>query len=160
LSYPGDILGYQSMMSNVPHHVSTEALKPTRICFVPLKTMQGVIERNPAAAMSFLKRMSQDLNEVEEKLYQASIWDVRSRFTRLLLDMKDRFLVSSNVDGVVIEIPVSRLKLAELIGVRPETISRIIRELSDEGVLRFKGRYVRIPNVEALSGQFGGEMAI
>ena len=54
-------------------------------------------------------------------------------------------------DGMVkLELPLSRRDLAAMVGARPESISRAIRRLEDDGIAEFSGRMVTIPEVGRL----------
>ncbi|MCB1153632.1 winged helix-turn-helix domain-containing protein, partial [bacterium] len=54
-------------------------------------------------------------------------------------------------DGnILIELPMSRQDIADMVGARPETIARTIRSLQDDGVATFKGREVMVPDLDAL----------
>jgi len=50
--------------------------------------------------------------------------------------------------GHVLEIPIARQDLAALIGAAPETVSRTIRMLEKDEIVRFNGNKVVIPDLE------------
>ncbi len=53
----------------------------------------------------------------------------------------------------VLELPLSRQDIAALIGASPETISRSITRVQDEGLVRIKGRQVMLRNIDELTRQ-------
>ena len=57
--------------------------------------------------------------------------------------------VNENGD-LIIKLPVSRKDLASAIGTRPETVSRLIEAFEGDSVAFFKGREVRIPDLDDL----------
>ncbi|MFB3135749.1 MAG: helix-turn-helix domain-containing protein [Rhodospirillales bacterium] len=44
----------------------------------------------------------------------------------------------------------ARQDLAAMIGIRPETMSRAIKQLEEDGVAYFSGRSVQVPDVKRL----------
>jgi DNA-binding transcriptional regulator YhcF (GntR family) len=51
----------------------------------------------------------------------------------------------------VVDLAISRTELAQMIGIAPETLSRTLRALADEGVIAFgAGREIVVRKVEAL----------
>ena len=45
---------------------------------------------------------------------------------------------------MIVELPVSRADLAAMLGVRRESLSRAIHELSDEGLVQLIGRHLEL----------------
>jgi CRP/FNR family transcriptional regulator len=61
---------------------------------------------------------------------------------------------SLNEDGEpVLDLPLSRQDIAALIGSTPETVSRSISKVQDEGLARFKGRKVLLQDIDELMRQ-------
>lgn len=55
---------------------------------------------------------------------------------------------------MAVTLPMSRIDLAGMIGVQPETLSRLIMRLRSEGLLRLRGRVIEIPSLSALEHSF------
>jgi CRP/FNR family transcriptional regulator len=55
-------------------------------------------------------------------------------------------------DGAVYEIPVSKNVLASRLGTVPETFSRTLKKLQEEGKIRVKGSQIRILKADSLFG--------
>ena len=54
-------------------------------------------------------------------------------------------------DGVLtLQLPLSRKDVAAVLGARRESIARAIRALEDDGVATFRGRAVRVPDLDTL----------
>jgi CRP/FNR family transcriptional regulator len=56
-----------------------------------------------------------------------------------------------------VEIDISKGQLASLIGTIPETLSRILRRMSEKNILRVKGRKIILINKKALHDIVNGE---
>ena len=99
-----------------------------------------------------------DLEDAEDKLMKGMTLSVRARFAHLLLVLKDRHTkaVKDN-KSLVLELPLARKDLAAMIGIRPETLSRAIRQLEEDGVAEFSGRTVRVADISCLINELGGD---
>jgi len=150
ISFPGETLGYRALLLSEEHQVSAEALKPTTICFIDKSTVRALLDRNPALGLQYLKRAARDASEAEDKFLQSVTLSVRARFAHLLLVMRDRYETVSSDGEVTMELPLSRQDLAAMIGIRPETMSRTIRQFESDGIAHFSGRTVRVPKVADL----------
>lgn len=150
LGYPGDTLGYRSLLSGDVHNNSAEALEPSGVCFIDASTVRTLLTKNPALGLRFLTHAAKDLSAAEDKVLQSTTLPVRARFAHLLLVLKDRYGVVSKDGAMEIDLPLSRQDMAAMIGIRPESMSRTIRSLEEDEIARFSGRRVRIRNIDDL----------
>ncbi|MBM3564972.1 MAG: Crp/Fnr family transcriptional regulator [Alphaproteobacteria bacterium] len=150
LAYAGDTIGYRSFLAGETHHLSAEVLKPSRVCFIEQATARRILEGNPALGLRFLRHATRDLDDAEDKFLQSTNSDIRMRMAHLLFILKDRFATENKDGRMTLELPLSRQDMAAMIGVRPETMSRAIRKLEDDGLAFFSGRTVRVPDTAAL----------
>jgi CRP-like cAMP-binding protein len=150
LAYPGDTLGYRSFLVGEDHGASAEALKPSTICFVNSATVRTLLKHNPALGLQFLQTVARDLGAAEERILQSVTLSVRARFAHLLLVLKDRYATSGKDGTFELELPLARQDLAAMIGIRPETMSRAIKQLEEDGIAYFSGRSVQVPDVKRL----------
>ena len=158
LARAGDTLGYRALLTGNEHKISAGILKKGAVCFIDKGTIHGLIERNPALGHRFLGRAIKDLEEAEDKFLESVTLSVRARFAHLLLVLKDRYAKTAEGDKeLVFELPLSRQDMAAMIGIRPETLSRTVRQFEEDGIAEFSGRTVRVPDVSSLLNEFEGE---
>jgi CRP-like cAMP-binding protein len=155
---PGQTFGYRSFLTGMPHGVSAEALKEGRICQVPAAAVHKMTADNPALVMAFFRHLAHDMAEAENKVMETVTASCRVRFLRLLVAFGGEADAASG-RRVHLELPVSRQDIASLIGVRSETMSRVIRAVEDEGLAHFKGRHVDIPDARRLADESFGSLA-
>ena len=150
VTFPGDTLGYRALLTGGDHHVSAEALKPTTICFIDKATVRKLLDQNPALGLQYLRRAVEAADLAEEKFLQSVTLSVRARFAHLLLVLKDRYQKKAENGEFTLELPLSRQDLAAMIGIRPETMSRTIKQLESDGIAHFNGRTVHVPKLDEL----------
>ena len=158
LAHPRETLGYRALLTGSEHTVSAEVLKEGFVCFIGKKTIRCLIDQNPTLGHRFLGRAIKDLEDAEDKLMKGMMLSVRARVVHLLLVLKDQHTkaVKDN-KSLVLELPLARKDLAEMIGIRPETLSRAIRQLEEDGVAEFSGRTVRVADISCLINELGGD---
>lgn len=150
LSYPGETIGYRDFFANEAYSTSAEILEPAQLCFVERKAVRSLLHRNPSLGLSFMKKVSSDLEAAEETILQAASHSVRVRFAHLLLTLKDRYATVQDDGSMKMRLPLSRQDIADILGSRPETIARVIHILEKEEVAFFSGRTVVIPDLDPL----------
>jgi CRP/FNR family transcriptional regulator len=155
LRYPGDVLGFRSFLSGTDRASTAEALEPTRACFIGGDTLRDLLSRNLGLCLSFLRRLASDLDSAEERLLQRKTLNARARLAQLLLVLFGSHGTVRANGGVSLKLPFSRRDMAEAIGVNVKSMSRIIRGFQDEGIARFSGRAVEVPDFEKLVAELG-----
>jgi CRP/FNR family transcriptional regulator len=155
MGFPGATLGYRPYLAGEPHRGSAEALENSVICFVDGVTVKRLLEHNPGLGLQFLERTARALGEAEEAYFQSLTLTARTRFAHLLVVLKERYGTTAEDGSLTLELPMARRDLAAMIGARPESMSRIIRKLNDDGIARFSGRTVEVPSVRRLIDELG-----
>jgi len=150
LAYQGDTLGYRPLLAGEHHRATAEMVQKSRICFIDAATMRGFLLSNPMLGMKFLEHTAQALGEAEERLYHVAALSVRTRIIHLLVLLRDHY-GETNADGTLsVQLPMPRRDLAAMIGARPESLSRALREIQDDGLADISGRAVRIFDLDSL----------
>ncbi len=158
LAYPGETLGYRSFLAGEDHADSAEVLKTSTVCFVDRGPIKRILEVNPALGLRFLQRAAKELGSADERILHGITLSVRARFAHLLLVLKDRYGMISEDGEFRLELPLSRQDLAAMIGTRPETMSRTIRQMEADGIARFSGRNVIVPTLDGLLDEIEPDM--
>jgi CRP-like cAMP-binding protein len=150
LNHPGTTIAYQELLTKTAYRNSAEILQKSHVCFLGRSVVSELLAKNPTLGERFLRRSMRDLKEIEDSYVEASTLGVRARFLHVLLVLYERFGHFDEDQGHVLQIPVARQDLAALVGTAPETISRTIRKLQDEELVRFEGQKALIPDIEAV----------
>jgi len=150
LCHAGDTIGYRDFFAETEFSVTAQAVSPTTLCFFPAKDFQALLNASPALGMEVTRRLAQDAGQAEEALLRSSTLPVRVRMAHLLLALKERYGQGLDDGTLRLVLPLSRQDIADLLGTRPETVARVIHSLEIDGVTRFSGRNVLIPDLDLL----------
>lgn len=150
LVHPHETVGGRTFFAGGSYSSTAEALTPARVCFIDRTGVRELLTRSPALAQRFLRRLAEDLRDADDEKLQAATLGVRARVARLLLALAERYGVPGAPGAFELELPLARQDMAALIGVRPESVARAVRSLTDDGVALFQGRTVTIPDIDRL----------
>ena len=150
MRHEGETMGYRDFFSGEVFTTSAEALQRTQVCFLEKRSVRSLLDRNPSLGLGFLQRVAGDLQGAEESLLMSAALTTRTRMAHLLLALKDRYAVAQDDGSLTMRLPLSRQDIADILGSRPETVARIINALESDGVARFSGRNVVIPDLDPL----------
>lgn len=160
LRHAGDTLGYRDYFTGESCSNSAIAVASCSICFIPRQSVRALLERNPSLGLRFLRRLSDDLTSAEDTILRNTALPMRKRLVHLLLTLKEHYGEVAE-DGVLrLELPLARQEIASILGSRPETITRTIHALEEDGVAVFSGRAVIIADLDKLLDELEADAAV
>ena len=122
-----------------------QAIAPSRILFLPRQAFVKLISENPSLALNMLAVLSRRLREFTVQIENLSLKEVPGRLASYLI-----FLSTEQGDARSVALKISKGQLASLLGTIPETLSRIFARMSDQGLIRVKGRIIELVDRQGL----------
>ncbi|MNC11885.1 transcriptional activator FtrB [compost metagenome] len=112
-----------------------------------------LLASNANLAFSFLKSVSEQLQQADELAGALHIFEAEKRLARLLLHLYSRQSLSSGGEEEypMLHLPAAKKEFAAMIGTTPETLSRKLNQLESLGLIRVNNRTVMILDILALS---------
>lgn len=134
----GSILGAASVILNKAYPVSAVLLTRCTILRVPAKTFLGILESDDQFSQHLLREHSREVYDQVEKLVGLGCHSARHRFEQLLWNLSSELQRSNSRMGVRIHLrlPLKQWEVAQLISVTPQHLSKLIRQMQQEGVIR------------------------
>lgn len=154
----GVTIGYRALLSKTSHRNSAEALTNCVVCFVEGANLRRLLEISPRLGEGFLRHCFDELDKTESDYAKNLTLSLRARFLHTLLIFYERLGYRDKTDTCILELPIQRTELASLVGARPESISRLVRNLDAEGLVKFDKRMVRFGDLDAVLREVGVEL--
>ena len=151
LARPGDFVGYSPLLSGEDHDTSAEVLQPSRIAFIDLAAARRLMREHPEFLSTLLRQATRDLKALEDKYLQMATRQAHERLASLLLSLKNFAQNDAARSDCRFELPLMNKDIADLIGIRPETLSRAIGHLRSAGLAELRDHMVHIPSVARLA---------
>ena len=122
---------------------NAEALSDSEILFLPKRPFIELLEGSPKLALRMLASLSKWLKRMTDLVENLALRDVETRLVLYLSEgLKEQGVPLA--DGAEYELPVGKNVLASRLGTVPETFSRTLRRLQEEGTIDVRGRRIRI----------------
>jgi CRP/FNR family transcriptional regulator len=150
LANPGDTLGYRPFLAGENHRADAEVLKTAVVCFLPRKTMQLLLVKNPELGAGFLQRTAQALGAADARFFETVTLPARVRFIHLLMILREHCGHITDDGSLLMELPLTRRDIASMLGIRAESLSRLVHDIEAEGHIHFSGSRVTVANPETL----------
>ncbi|RCW57483.1 MULTISPECIES: Crp/Fnr family transcriptional regulator [Halanaerobium] len=135
----GDFFGELVLFKEEKLSSSAEAVGDCNICLLPKAEIEKLIKSSPELSYKLLSAITSRLNKTENKLQSLALEDAKEKTMRLLLELARESGIEKD-NGILINLPLSREGLANLIGTTQETLSRKLSELQKEGLILLQGQ--------------------
>ncbi|MEK6720992.1 MAG: Crp/Fnr family transcriptional regulator [Chloroflexota bacterium] len=147
----GTILGDMSLLGQDRFpEAYAEAIDDGIICTISPDELRRLIERYPIVGVNIIRHLSRRLKSAERELEAMAYQRVDQRLARKLLDLGQRFGVST-VRGTLIQARLTQQELAEMIGTTRETLAHTLGDFRRRGLLDSANHSVLIRDAERLT---------
>jgi CRP-like cAMP-binding protein len=143
---PGSIFGQGPFEEPATSNVVAEAACDVTIWSVPSKETRSLMVQYPILTWALLQTYGQRLAQVEDNLEDIAYRKLPERLASLIWDLADE---SNVVEGL------SHQALADYLGTYRETVSAVLRDFKQAGILSLGYRRIQIRDREMLAGAAG-----
>lgn len=131
---PGELVGYRPVLADEPYAATAEVLEESELCVIPAERVRAAVRELPELAAHLLDKLAKELRLSEELMMDLLHLPVRQRAARLLLNLLSDGRES--IQPIRIESRfLRRQDMARMIGVTPETFSRVMRGFAQKGLI-------------------------
>ncbi len=135
-----------AFMKERKYPVTSEALASSTLCQIPIQAYIDLIYANPDACMRLLSDVCRHLHARVREIENLTVQNARSRLTSYLLE----HIVEQNDDEATVRLELPRHVIASRLSIQPETLSRLLRNLVDQGVLTIEDRVIFVHSLARL----------
>jgi CRP-like cAMP-binding protein len=147
---PGQSFGEAVMFMERPHVVTAQALVDSLLLHIQREAVFDELDRDPRFARRMIAGLSRRLHDLIGDLEANS---TRSGTQRIIGYLLHACNASSTQDGgIEVTLPATKSVIASRLNLTLEHFSRILHELSAQGLIEVRGRSVHIRDVGRLGG--------
>ncbi len=107
------------------YEVSAQFIKETALLYLSEDTVNKLVKDNPSFAKNIINMLAEDIQSL---MMTAEVWRLKNTTERV-----GWYLASVNTNNMG-KLPISKSLLASHLGMTPESLSRALKKLSDEGI--------------------------
>lgn len=126
-----EYFGIAPLLAGESYSETAEAVENTSLCLLPRDLMEQLLHSYPDVSGQFIKLLANNVLQKEQQLLQLAYHSVRKRMAGVIVRLKG----DSDSDSL----NVSRDNLAAMAGIATETVSRILSDFKEEGLIERVG---------------------
>lgn len=142
---PGHTFGEVPVFQGGSFPASSMALEASSIIYMPRDRFVALITSTPGLGMNLLADLSMRLREFTVQIENLSLKEVPARLAAYILTLS---VEQKNKKRVTL--PISKAQLSNLIGTTPETVSRMLKKMTEAGQIDVQGKVIQICDLEGL----------
>ncbi len=139
LIHPGESFAEPAVAGLPGYPAHTRALVPSEVILIEAKAFLRHLHEQPDLAMRMLASLSRHLHGLVETIENYKLRDAEARLLHWLLAR-----CGPGFGPAVVVLHSTKTLLASELGTRPETLSRLLAKLRDEGHLKVRGRKMEV----------------
>lgn len=143
---PGRYFAEAALFMGGRFPVNAAAQINTRVIAIDSQHFRAWLSQDVERCMKLLAGMSARLHKLVNEIDSLTLMKGTDRLLQYLLDHSD----PDEAGELVVDLEAPKQVIASRIGVKPETLSRLLHKLSDMGYIEVKGNHLRILNEEGL----------
>lgn len=151
---PGEFLGYLALLENTPFQEEATALEDSEIILIPVDEFRKFIYSSRDIANLFIKILSQNAVEQEERLLKLAYGNVRERVAAILLHLHEKYGDSNDY----IDLAISREELAGYAGIATESLIRTLSDFKSERLITSEGKDMKVLDLKRLKHLAAGRV--
>lgn len=149
----GWTVGAASVILNRTYAFTATTLSACRLRRVSADAFLNLLNTNPVFDRYFHQMQSHELYEQVTQLARLKCLSARDKLEQLLSELIPVLAPKADENKVRVKLPLKHREVAELIGVTPEHLSRVLREMQNEGLVSREKGWIKITDVRLLQRQ-------
>ncbi len=145
---PGELIGLDAIANN-RHACSAVALETASVCEIPFERLESLSREIPGLQHHLFRLMSDEIQHDQCHMTVLARMPVENRLASFLMNLSERYK-SRGYSATEFNLSMSRSDIANMLGMAMETISRLLTNFQDQGLLKVERKHIQILNSESL----------
>jgi CRP/FNR family transcriptional regulator, anaerobic regulatory protein len=148
---PGEVLGLDGMEDDV-HQQDVVALEDAEVCVIPYVQLAEAAGRLPALQRHLHRLMSREIVRDHGLMLLLGTMRADARVATFLLNLSKRF-AARGFSSTEFNLRMTREEIGSYLGLKLETVSRVLSRFQERGLINAHQRYVQLLNVARLTAE-------
>ncbi len=146
---PFESFGDVPLFEGGNYPVNAQVISDSELVFIPSKEFIQLIKNNSTICFNMLVGFAKKMRRLTQKVEELSTKEVTNRFARYLLD-EIKKNSTENLPEPFVRMTISKKNIASYIGTITDTLSRLLKKLQSEKIIRLSGKSIFILDMNKL----------
>jgi CRP-like cAMP-binding protein len=146
----GELFGLEAVALNHETHIQyAKTLMDTTLQFIERRNLLAFRREYPELCTDLTRWLAREVAMLELKLTREAVESTDRNLALLIIALAYNYGVGTD-GGIVVDLPVPRRTLAEMLGVSVESLMRSLKRFRDRGLISTSGRRMTVTNFDSL----------
>jgi CRP-like cAMP-binding protein len=146
----GDFFGEMALLDKSPRSANALTMQDSRLFIIRYEDFQKFLINQPKILLTITQTLCQRLRRADLEIEMFSFKKVRERLILCLVDLVDKYGEETSKGAVIISRAFTHKDLSELVGTAREVITRLLKDLEQEKLIKKDNHNLVIPSVAKL----------
>lgn len=147
---PYQFLGELALLDDVPRSATVVSMEQSVLLSINKRDFARVLENYPRMSIPMLRQLTRRVRVLTDDIASMAFLDSYSRVTRKILNLAEEMGQEAGDGHILIDRPLTHQQLANLVGTTRETVTKILNEMKDNGLLDIRRHRITILDREEL----------
>lgn len=141
---PFQFLGELALLDDVPRSATVVSMEHSVLLAINKRDFARLLESYPRMSIPMLRQLTRRVRVLTDDIASMAFLDSYSRVTRKILNLAEE-MGQANAEGhILIDRPLTHQQLANLVGTTRETVTKILNEMKDNGLLDIRRHRITV----------------
>lgn len=141
----GKMIGLQAIFSNNLYPYSVSAYEDVKACLLDIKSVKSLVGRNARFGEAILNIVNEESLFSYNRMACLTLKQLHGRFADLLLCLSLRIYKRKEF-----RVPITKKDMASITNMSQESLSRVIKDFTNDKIVEMKGNKISILNFEKI----------
>lgn len=147
---PYQFLGELALLDDVPRSATVVSMDESVLLSINKRDFARILESYPRMSLPILRQLTRRIRVLTDDIASMAFLDSYSRVTRKILNLADEMGKTSADGKILIDHALTHQQLANLVGTTRETVTKILNEMKDNGLIDVRRHRITILDREEL----------
>ena len=128
--HDNELIGEVANFEDIPYPATAKAYSNIEILKIDFVKLKAIIVQNPSLSFNIQTSLIKKIKNLENIISTNLVLDSKERVAKYIYNYADTFFVTKNIE------------IAEILGVSPETLSRILKFFKDHDIIDIKTKKI------------------
>jgi CRP/FNR family transcriptional regulator, cyclic AMP receptor protein len=148
VSRPGEVLGLNAAIAELPYETTAETGQSCQLNFVKRTDFLKFLTEHGAACMSAAQQLSSECQQAYQQLRSFTMSSSSQRMARLILEWSQEDSGPATAHGI--KVALTHDEIAQIIGMSRETVTRTLASFRKQGIASLEGSTLLIQNMSVI----------
>lgn len=149
----GGAIAEIAVIDKKPYPVSAVALEDSVAGAIPADVFVRFLKENPDALVAMIVGLGAKLRDMVGNIGSLAVQSVEKRLARFLVKLSRQIGIKEK-EGTLLNLPMTRQDLAEIIGTSFEVVERSLKKMREKGIIKVEGKKIVILKPDKLRELF------